>query len=251
MNHEALCRFLRLSTEEQSSRPAGEWERRISVDTQIVAQSTCSALGKIASTLIAFSLVSLVIVCQQPIFLVLTAVLALSFLSIYQINAPQLINSARKARTTNYEEGATLIDLLTTINHPFRIRRNLPERLSLVTQQMEEHVAEVGQNANACTSQIRAIMILGTSACLITSVALFLLGTLEIGAIVAYTMLIGQIAGQMGQLTFVIPTLARGAERAQALGLTFRHTPTPDTDETPDASPSKTQPPDEQQTQQH
>ena len=75
MKNEALRRFFLLPTEKQESNPVGEWERRISMDTHVVAQSTCSALGEIASTLIAFCLVSLVLVFQQPIFLVLMTVL--------------------------------------------------------------------------------------------------------------------------------------------------------------------------------
>lgn len=242
MKNEALRRFFLLPTEKQESNPVGEWERRISMDTHVVAQSTCSALGEIASTLIAFCLVSLVLVFQQPIFLVLMTVLALSFLSIYQSNRLRLINSARKARTTNYEEGTTLIDLiaLTPIIRLFRVGRNLHERFSRVTQRMEEHATEAEQSANIYTSQIRGVMVLGTSACLILSVILYLMGTMEAGAIVAYTMLVGQIAGQMGQLVFVVPTLARGAESAQSLELAFRLISSPDADAALDSEPTQT-----------
>lgn len=242
MKNETLRRFLHLRTEQQEASSAGEWERRISMDTHVVAQSTCSALGEIASTFIAFCLVSLVLVFQQPIFLVLMTVLALSFLSIYQSNRLRLINSARKARTTNYEEGTTLIDLiaLTPIIRLFRVGRNLQERFAQVTQRMEEHSAEAEQRANAYTSQIRGVMVLGTSACLILSVTLYLLGTMEAGAIVAYTMLVGQIAGQMGQLVFVVPTLTRGAESAQSLELAFRLISSPDADAALDSEPTQT-----------
>lgn len=234
MKNEALRRFLKLKTEQQESSPAGEWERRICMDTQVVAQSTCSALGEIASTLIAFCLVSLVLVCQQPIFLVLMTVLALSFLSIYQNNRLHLITSARKARTTNYEEGTTLIDLiaLTPIIQLFRVGRHLRERFSQVTQRMEEHSTAAEQSANTYTTQIRAVMVLGSSSCLILSVILYLLDTLEAGAVVAYTMLVSQIAGQMGQLVFVVPTLSRGEESAQSLEQAFRLSGSQDINET-------------------
>lgn len=245
MKNEAVRRFFLLPTEKQENNPAGEWERRISVDTQVVAQSVCSALGEIASTLIAFCLVSLVLIYQQPIFLLLMTVLALSFLSVYQSNRLRLISSARKARTTNYEEGTTLLDLieLTPLIRLFRVGSNLQKRFSRVTQRMEEHSAEAEQSANTYTSQIRAIMVLGSSACLILSVIMYLLGTLEAGAIVAYTMLVGQIAGQMGQLVFVVPTLARGGESAQALEQAFTLSTSQDTNDaesekTPQVQPS-------------
>lgn len=236
MKDEALRRFLNLDCEQQEAGSAGEWERRISADTEVVAQSVCSALGEIAATLIAFCLVSLVLVCQQPVFLVLMTVLAVCFLGVYQGNKLRLINSARHARTTTYEEGTTLIDLiaLTPVIQLFRAGRNLRKRFSRVTRRMEEHTGAAELSANAYTSQIRAIMVLGSAACLILSVALFLLGVLEAGAIVAYTMLVGQIAGQMGQLVFVVPTLARGSESAHSLEQAFRLTSSPDADEAED-----------------
>lgn len=245
MKNDVLQRYLHLGVETQESSSAAEWERRICTDTQIVANSVCPVLGEIAGTLISFCLVSLVLVCQQPIFLVLMTVLALSFLSIYQSNRLRLTNSARKARTTNYEEGTTLIDLiaLTPIIRLFRVGRNLRERFSCITQQMEQHATEAEQSANTYTSQIRAIMVVGTSACLILSVILYQLGTMEAGAIVAYTMLVGQIAEQMGQLVFVVPALAKGAESAQSLELTFRLTSTPDSAASPDTDHTQMQSP--------
>ncbi len=176
-------------------------------------------MGQVASTVVSFCLVSAVMVWQQPVFLILVAMLALSCLGIYRLNNRRLHNSAKNARTTNYEEGTVLMDFLalTPIMALFRVTQKLLTRFSRVTQQMEKHGAEAELSSFAYTAQIRGVMVLGISACLVLSVTMYLCEMLKVGDVVAYMMLVGQISGQMGQLVFVVPTLARGAESAQAL----------------------------------
>ncbi len=223
LKNEAVRRFLRLGAERREGTSIGEWERRICTDTQMVAQSVCPAMGEVASTLVSFCLVSAVMVWQQPLFLILVGTLALSFWGIYRLNNRRLRCSAMNARTTNYEESTVLLDFLalTPIMALFRVTQRLLGRFSRVTQQMERHGAEAERSSFAYTTQIRGMMVLGIAASLILSVSLCLMGQLEVGAVVSTMMLVGQISGQMGQLVFVVPTLARGAESAQALEAAF------------------------------
>lgn len=223
LKDEALRRFMRLDTEQREGSAAGEWERRVSFDTQIAAQSVCSALSEMAGTLISFCFVSLALIWQQPAFLVLIGALALSFMGVYRLNRRRLRESAQEARTTGYEEGTTLIDLiaLTPVIRLFRAGGKLAERFARVTKRMEEHSVAVDQSSNAYTTQIRAIMVAGRVVSLLISAGLFALGQLGVGDVVAVMMLVNQISGQMGQLVFVVPMLARGSESAAALEHAF------------------------------
>lgn len=223
MKDEAMRRFLLLDAEMRDNSSTGEWERRICYDTQSVSQSVCSALSEVSGAIISFCLVSAVLIYRHPIFLIMIAALSINFFIIYRLNKFRLHKSAQNARMSNYEEGATLIDLiaLSPIIHLFRVGQKLLERFSRATGQMERHSAEAEQSANAYTSQIRSSMALGSAVCLILSVWMFSQGQLDPGSIVAYMILVGQVSGQLGQLVFIVPTLARGTESALALEETF------------------------------
>lgn len=223
MKEDVINRFMQLDTEQREREAVGTWERRICMDTQLVAESICPTLGEIAGAVITFALVCFVMVKKHPIFLILIVAIAICFLFIFHLNKKQLILSSQNVRTTNYEEGSTFIDFLalTPIMRLFRVTKNLIFRFSVVTRHLEQCSIEAGKRSSIYTTQIRLIMVLGQIGCLALTVIMFQRGILEVGTIVAYTMLVGQISGQMGQMVFSVPTLTRGAESARALEKTF------------------------------
>lgn len=62
MKEDVINRFMQLDTEQREREAVGTWERRICMDTQIVAESICPTLGEIAGAVITFALVCFVMV---------------------------------------------------------------------------------------------------------------------------------------------------------------------------------------------
>ncbi len=223
LKEEALERFMRLDTQVRESTHAGEWEQRICGDTQMVASCAYPALWDIIGTLIAFVMVSGVLMGEHPLFILLVLILAGAFYGVYRLNAPHLTATARNAREMNYSEGVTLLDFLalSPIMSHFRVTQRMLSRYSLAAEQVEKSAVAVEKSSQTYTVHIRAVMLLGYIVCLAVSVFLCRQGLSGVGELVANMMLVGQLAGQLGQLVFTIPSLNRGAESASALNTAF------------------------------
>lgn len=219
----ALQRFHVLDYETREGTSVGEWEQRIGMDPQTVAQCSCPVFSDLHGAIVVFVLTVGIMLWGQPVFLIPIGVIMLLLWWVYKANKSVLLKRNKEVRESCYRERSTLLDTLSLmpVMRLFRVVPFLSRRYDQAVADNRDAEIEVACTSAGYTGQIRGLMWLSGAIVLVLSLFLYANGVIGIAEVVAYDMLVGMITGQLGQLIFCIPMLTRGAESATALERVF------------------------------
>ncbi len=219
----AMSRLLFMTSQKREERTVAEWGQRISGDTQMVADSASSAVLQLGSAMWMLVLTAAIVSVLAPAFLVLMLLLAGVFYLIWRRNRYSLMETATTQRETAYRESSLTYDMVSAASllPIYRAVSRLLQRYDVAVEQTGAADVGYARNSTAYSTQIKCALLLANVLGLATGVALYVCGMLDIGSVVTFSMLMGLVAGHMGQLVFVIPVLNRGLESYQSLRQVF------------------------------
>lgn len=218
LKEEMLKRFQALPAEVRDSKSAGEWEQRICSDVQGIAACSFPIFSDMHGAALTFLLMLGIMLCGQTLFLIPLALLTLLFAAVYYANRAVLLRNNKRLRECYYKEHETLLDTLSLmpVMRLFRVVPFLSDRYIRAAENTKKADTDSAGISARYTAQIQGLLWLFSSLIFLLSACFYMWGKLSLANLIAYNMLLTQLAGQLGHLIFAIPHISRGAESATA-----------------------------------
>lgn len=218
LKEEMLKRFQTLSAEVRYNKSAGEWEQRLCSDVQGIAACSFPIFSDMHGAALTFLLMLGIMLNVQLLFLIPLALLTLLLGAVYYANRAVLFRNNKHLRECYYREHETLLDTLSLmpVMRLFRVVPFLSERYIRAAENTKNADTDSAGISARYTAQIQGLLWLFSSLIFLLSSCFYVWGKLSLANLIAYNMLLTQLAGQLGHLIFSIPHISRGAESVTA-----------------------------------
>lgn len=207
-------RFQALDYETRENKGSGEWSQRIGMDSQIIANSTCPIFSDLHGAVLVFIVSVGIMMHNQPLFLLLMGIMAFLFWGVYRFNLSGIQEANKSMRQQSYKEHNTLLDIicLTPIIRLFKVGSFLEYRYCNAAAESKDTQIHAAYMSNRYVTHIKTLGWIAGALTLLLTLFLYSQGALGVAEVVSYDLLMMLITGQMSQLIFCIPMLARASE---------------------------------------